>query len=187
MHTGMRTSSSLRVRAKSEGILGAGKDEQVLATIDIHADLAFDLEKARHGNPYTSAAHEMFQKLQFQNMLSRFDVEAVSNDVEDSFREVTDHRNRSRDCRGGAGRVRGSRIFQRPGNVLPLFAHPSGYGRISLAWGKDRSCQSPAIWIWTSGTDRAPVTSGGKGEMLLHVRTKRVSGISSAGRQRQKF
>src|SRR5699024_8299910 len=30
-----------------------------------------------------------------------------------------------------------------PGNVLPLFAHPSGYGRISLAWGKDKIVSIP--------------------------------------------
>ena len=32
----------------------------------------------------------MFQRLQFKNMLSRFDVETVSNQIEDVFREVTD-------------------------------------------------------------------------------------------------
>ncbi|MDM8210150.1 DNA polymerase I [Mediterraneibacter glycyrrhizinilyticus] len=120
------------------------KMSKVLATIDIHADIDFDLEKARHGNPYTSVAHEMFQKLQFKNMLSRFDVEAVSNDVEDSFREVTDQQEieavfaeaEQAECVGAA--------FSRdPGNVLPLFAHPSGYGRISLAWGKDKIVSIP--------------------------------------------
>ena len=120
------------------------KMSKVLATIDIHADIDFDLEKARHGNPYTSAAHEWFQRLQFKNMLSRFDVEAVSNDVEASFREVTEIKEieavfaeaEQAECVGAA--------FSRdPGNVLPLFAHPSGYGRISLAWGQDRIVSIP--------------------------------------------
>ena len=50
------------------------KLSKVLATINTHADIAFDVEKARHGNPYTKEAHELFQRLQFKNMLSRFDV-----------------------------------------------------------------------------------------------------------------
>ena len=44
---------------------------KVLATIETHADIEFDLEKARYGNPYTQEAHAMFQRLQFKNMLSR--------------------------------------------------------------------------------------------------------------------
>ena len=63
---------------------------KVLATINTHADIEFDIEKARHGNPYTKEAHELFKRLQFKNMLSRFDVEASANEIEKAFREVTD-------------------------------------------------------------------------------------------------
>ena len=37
----------------------------------------------------------------------------------------------------------GAAFSRDPGNVLPLFAHPSGYGRISLAWGKDKIVSIP--------------------------------------------
>ena len=64
--------------------------------------------------------------------------------MEDSFREVTDQQEieavfaeaEQAECVGAA--------FSRDlGNVLPLFAHPSGYGRISLAWGKDKIVSIP--------------------------------------------
>ena len=120
------------------------KMSKVLATIDIHADIDFDLEKARHGNPYTSTAHEWFQKLQFKNMLSRFDVETVSNDVEASFREVTDQQEiEDVFARAEQAERVGAAFSKDPGNVLPLFAHSSGYGRISLSWGKDEIVSIP--------------------------------------------
>ena len=66
------------------------KLSKVLATINTHAEIDFDVEKARHGNPYTKEAHEIFKRLQFKNMLSHFDVEADVNEIENSFCEVTD-------------------------------------------------------------------------------------------------
>ena len=62
---------------------------KTLATIRLDAETEFDLNGARHGNPYTKEAHELFQKLQFKNLLGRFDVETSANDVEATFCEVT--------------------------------------------------------------------------------------------------
>ena len=120
------------------------KLSKVLATIDTHAGIDFDIEKARHGDMYTKEAHELFQRLQFKNMLSRFDVEVSANEVEKSFREVTDRDEIERifaeavqaECVGAA-------ISKDRGNVLPLFAHPSGFGRIALACGKDKIYSIP--------------------------------------------
>lgn len=120
------------------------KLSKVLATIDIHADIEFDLKAARLGNPYTSAAHEIFQKLEFKNMLGRFDVERVTNDVESAFREVTDRQEIEKIFAEAEQAERVGAAFSRdPGNVLPLFAHPSGYGRIALAWGPDQIVSIP--------------------------------------------
>lgn len=66
------------------------KMSKALATIDTHADICFDLEKARYENPYTKEAHELFQRLHIKNMLSRFDVETEGNAIEPGFREVSD-------------------------------------------------------------------------------------------------
>ena len=55
---------------------------KTLATIKQDADITFEIENARHENPYTKEAHELFQRLEFKNLLGRFDVEASANDVE---------------------------------------------------------------------------------------------------------
>ena len=36
---------------------------KTLATINTHAEIAFNLEAAEHGNPFTKEAHDYFQKL----------------------------------------------------------------------------------------------------------------------------
>ena len=120
------------------------KMSKVLATINTHADIEFDIEKARHGNPYTKEAHELFRRLQFKNMLSRFDVEASANEIEKAFREVTDKEEIRKIFAEAAkaGRA-GAAVSKDPGNVLPLFAHPSGFGRIAIAYGKDKICSIP--------------------------------------------
>lgn len=117
---------------------------KTLATIDVHADIAFDLEAARHGNPYTKEAYNYFQRLQFKNLLSRFDVEATSNQVEQYFQEVT-HKAEVETLFAEAkkAKVVGVSISKDEGNVLPLFAHPSGYGRIAIAYGTEKIYSIP--------------------------------------------
>lgn len=120
------------------------KLSKVLATIDTHADIDFDIEKARHGDMYTKEAHELFQRLQFKNMLGRFDVEASANEIEDAFCEVTDKEEIERIFAEAArAECVGAAVSRDQGNVLPLFAHPSGFGRIALAYGKDKICSIP--------------------------------------------
>ena len=115
------------------------KMSKTLATIDTHADICFDLEKARYGNPYTKEAHELFQRLQFKNMLSRFDVETEGNVIEECFREVSDREEIQRIFAEARQADRAAAAFSKePGNVPPLFAHHSGFGRISLAFGPER-------------------------------------------------
>ena len=120
------------------------KLSKVLATIDTHAGIDFDIDKARHGDMYTKEAHELFQRLQFKNMLSRFDVEASANEIEKAFREVTDRDEIERIfAEAGQAECVGAAVSKDQGNVLPLFAHPSGFGRIALAYGKDKICSIP--------------------------------------------
>ena len=100
---------------------------KTLATIDTHAEIAFDPEKAKYGNPYTKEAYELFQRLQFKNLLGRFDVEATANRVEERFCEVTDRREIeavfAKACQ--AERV-GVSIWKEDGKVLPVFL--DGFG-----------------------------------------------------------
>ena len=120
------------------------KLSKVLATINTHAEIDFDVEKARHGNPYTKEAHEIFKRLQFKNMLSRFDVEADANEIENSFCEVTDKAEIDRIFKEAAqANWVGASFSKDVGNVLPLFAHPSGFGRIAIAYGEDKIYSIP--------------------------------------------
>lgn len=118
---------------------------KTLATIDIHADVPFDLEAARHGNMYTKEAHDYFQRLQFKNLLGRFDVEADSNDVEEYFKEITEKAEIEQVfAEAMKAKIVGVGISEDAGNVLPLFAHESGYGRISLAYDREKIYTIPA-------------------------------------------
>lgn len=118
---------------------------KTLATIDIHANVPFDLEAARHGNMYTKEAHDYFQRLQFKNLLGRFDVEADSNDVEEYFKEITEKAEIEQVfAEAMKAKIVGVGISEDAGNVLPLFAHESGYGRISLAYDREKIYTIPA-------------------------------------------
>ena len=59
-----------------------------LATINVDADFPYELDEAKLGNLYTEEAYEYFQRLQFKNLLSRFDVKAPASKIEESFREI---------------------------------------------------------------------------------------------------
>ncbi|HAX51360.1 DNA polymerase I [Muricomes intestini] len=112
---------------------------KTLATIDIHADIAFDLNAAAYGNPYTQEAYVYFQRLQFKNMMDRFDVEASGNTLESYFKEITDKKEAERIFAEAArAECTGAAITEDTENVPPLFAHPSGYGRVTVAYGKDK-------------------------------------------------
>lgn len=120
------------------------KLSKVLATIDIHAQIEFDLEQSRHGNMYTKEAHDYFQRLQFKNLLSRFDVEATVNAVEEYFVEVTE-KTQVQNVIAEAMKAAsvGVAICEESTNVLPLFAHSSGYGRICIAFGQKQIYSIP--------------------------------------------
>ncbi len=65
---------------------------KVLATIKIDADVTLDYECAKAEGFFTKEAYELFKKLEFKNMLSRFDTDSQNDDssVRDSFKIVTD-------------------------------------------------------------------------------------------------
>lgn len=59
---------------------------KTLATIDVHAKLAYDFSEAKLGNLYTPEAYLMCKRLDFKNMLSRFEtVDTPKNTMEEYF------------------------------------------------------------------------------------------------------
>ena len=61
-----------------------------LATIEIHAPIEYSLEDAKLDNLFTEEAYLMCKRLEFKNMLSRFDIDAPKNLAEEHFTFVTD-------------------------------------------------------------------------------------------------
>ena len=61
-----------------------------LATINIESPVDFDLEGAKIGPLYTEEAFELCRKLEFKNLLSRFECEGPSNKITESFVKITD-------------------------------------------------------------------------------------------------
>ena len=110
---------------------------KVLATINVDADFAYELEDAKLGNIYTEEAYAYFQKLQFKNLLSRFDVTAPSNQIEDSFRIVTDQKEAQRVFeKARISACTGACIFKDTRNVLPLFIDQAGIGGIGICFSE---------------------------------------------------
>ena len=120
------------------------KMSKTLATIETHADIAFDVEKAKLGELYTKEAYEFFQRLQFKNMLGRFEAGISANEIEQNFREVTERAEIEKVfAEARQAETAGAAFSRDPGNVLPLFAHPSGFGRIAVAYGTDKIFSIP--------------------------------------------
>ncbi len=104
-----------------------------LATIKVDAEFPYEIEDAKLGNIFTEEAYTYFQKLQFKNLLGKFDVTAPANSVEDYFKKITDKKsaeqllNKAKDAN-----VVGAMLFKDLENVLPLFANEAGIGGIAI-------------------------------------------------------
>lgn len=111
---------------------------KTLATIEVHADFAYDFEEARLGNIYTEEAYAYFQRLQFKNLLSKFDVTAPANSVEDHFRVIESKMEATEIFRKAAqADCVGVAIFKDLENVLPLFVQEAGVGGIALSFSQE--------------------------------------------------
>lgn len=110
-----------------------------LAAINVDADFPYELSEAKLGNIYTEEAYAYFQRLQFKNLLSRFNVTAASNKVEDAFVLVQDkdkaqgilEEAKSAECVGAV-------IYRDTKNVLPLFANEAGIGGIGICYDDEK-------------------------------------------------
>ena len=111
-----------------------------LATINVKADFPYELSEAKLGNLYTEEAYIFFQKLEFKNLLSRFDVSAPANKVEDGFKIITSKSEAEKVfVQAEEASTIGAVIFKDLENVLPLFADQAGHGGIGLCFSKEES------------------------------------------------
>ena len=109
---------------------------KVLATINVEADFPYELEDAKLGDLYTEEAYIFFQKLQFKNLLSRFEVSAPANKLEDSF--VTVSNKSEADAIFAKAKLQeqvGISFYKDTKNVLPLFVNEAGLTGVGIAFG----------------------------------------------------
>ncbi len=110
---------------------------KVLATINVDADFEYVLEQAKLGELYTEEAYIMFQRLQFKNLLSRFEVSGPSNKLEDSFKKVTKQTETEKIFeKAKSQKVVGISFYKDTKNVLPLFVNEAGLTGIGISFGK---------------------------------------------------
>ena len=109
-----------------------------LATINVNAEFSYELSEAKLGNIYTEEAYVVFQKLEFKNLLSRFDVAAPANKIEDGFRIITSKREAEEIfAKAEKAQTTGTVLFKDMENVLPLFADQAGLGGIGLCFSNE--------------------------------------------------
>ncbi|MGN0333211.1 MAG: DNA polymerase I, partial [Lachnospiraceae bacterium] len=113
-----------------------------LATIKCDADFEYDFSEAKLGNIYTEEAYAYFKRLQFKNLLGRFDVSSPSNKIEDYFKIILDKNEAEKIFeKAKTAECAGAVIFKDTENVLPLFANSAGLGGIGLCFSeKDIYC-----------------------------------------------
>ncbi len=111
-----------------------------LATINVEADFPYELSEAKLGNLYTEEAYIFFQKLEFKNLLSRFDVSAPANKIEDGFKTINSKAEAEAIlAKAEKAQTTGTVIFKDLENVLPLFADQAGLGGIGLCFSNEES------------------------------------------------
>ena len=120
------------------------KMSKVPATINVEADFPYDLDEAKLGNLYTQEAYAYFQRLQFKNLLSRFEMQS-ENALESVFQVIhTRGEAETVFARAKQAASVGALVYKQTKNVLPLFAAQAGIGGIGLAFGDQEIYCIPA-------------------------------------------
>lgn len=78
------------------------KMSKELATIEVNAPVEYDISRAKLDNLFTPEAYVWMKKLEFKNMLSRFDLQAPVNPLEEKFQKIT-------------GKAQADRVFREAG------------------------------------------------------------------------
>ena len=124
------------------------KMSKVLATIEVNAEFDYDIANAKLGNLYTEEAYVYFQRLQFKNLLSRFEVTAPANRIEDAFQVITKKAEAEKILKQAEKQACvGLSFYKDTKNVLPLFVNEAGLTGVGLAFGKE------AVYLFSTEGD----------------------------------
>lgn len=110
---------------------------KVLATINVDAEFDYELEDAKLGNLYTEEAYIYFQRLQFKNLLSRFETTGPENQIADVFQKVTTLAEAKTIFeKAKTYNTVGVSFYKDTTNVLPLFQMDAGITGIGIAFSE---------------------------------------------------
>ena len=111
---------------------------KVLATINVDTDIEYDMEDARLGDLYTEEAYVHFQRLQFKNLLSRFETTGPANKIEDHFKIISSKKDAELIfAKARKQEIVGISFYKDIQNVLPLFALDAGLSGVGVAFGTE--------------------------------------------------
>ena len=121
---------------------------KTLATIKLDAEIDYEFADAKLGNLYTDEAYVCFQKLQFKNLLGRFETSELSNKIEDAFETITNKEKAEQIFTDAekAERV-GIALCKNTEDVLPLFADLAEFAGIALC------CSDEHVYYIKTGND----------------------------------
>ena len=121
---------------------------KTLATIKLDAEIDYEFADAKLGNLYTDEAYVDFQKLQFKNLLGRFDTSELSNKIEDAFETITNKEKAEQIFTDAAKAERvGIALCKNTEDVLPLFADLAEFAGIALC------CSDEHVYYIKTGND----------------------------------
>lgn len=121
---------------------------KTLATIKLDAEIDYELADAKLGNLYTDEAYVYFQKLQFKNLLGRFETSELSNKIEDAFETITNKENAEQIFTDAVKAERvGIALCKNTEDVLPLFADLAEFAGIALC------CSDEHVYYIKTGND----------------------------------
>ena len=121
---------------------------KTLATIKLDAEIDYELADAKLGNLYTDEAYVYFQKLQFKNLLGRFETSELSNKIEDAFETITNKENAEQIFTDAVKAERVSiALCKNTEDVLPLFADLAEFAGIALC------CSDEHVYYIKTGND----------------------------------
>lgn len=121
---------------------------KTLATIKLDAEIDYEFADAKLGNLYTDEAYVYFQKLQFKNLLGRFETPELSNKIEDAFETITNKEKAEQIFTDAAKAERvGIALCKNTEDVLPLFADLAEFAGIALC------CSDEHVYYIKTGND----------------------------------
>ena len=121
---------------------------KTLATIKLDAEIDYEFADAKLGNLYTDEAYVYFQKLQFKNLLGRFETSELSNKIEDAFETITNKEKAEQIFTDAAKAERvGIALCKNTEDVLPLFADQAEFAGIALC------CSDEHVYYIKTGND----------------------------------